>query len=59
MKWSIFGPDLGKINLNDDNNFYEDDLEINHEKKKSQGSRQIYLFPISFRKLLLLWSSLK
>ena len=59
MKWSIFGPDLGKINLNDDNNFYEDNLETNHEKKKLQGSRQIYLFPVCFRNLLLLWSSLK
>ena len=48
MKWSIFGPDLGKINLNDDNNFYEDDLETNHEKKNHKVLDKSIYFWLAF-----------
>lgn len=48
MKWSIFGPDLGKINLNDDNNFYEDNLETNHEKKNYKVLDKSIYFRFAF-----------
>lgn len=48
MKWRIFGPDLGKINLNDDNNFYEDNLETNHEKKNCKVLDKSIYFRFAF-----------
>ena len=48
MKWSVFGPDLGKINVNDDNNFYEDDLETNHENKNHKVLDKSIYFRLAF-----------